>query len=157
MLVETSTVLIRNGDINEKGLRKIRMTTEELMSELRIKGFINTKDIEIAVMESAGKMSVIPKSTSRAVQTKDLQLHPSPTFIPIPLIMDGQVIDHNLKFLQKDRAWLNTQLKSYSIEPDEYTRVTLAFYNQYGVVEVDTSDSKDLSQEPQHYLPGRSN
>ncbi|WLD92786.1 DUF421 domain-containing protein [Alkalihalobacillus sp. AL-G] len=157
LLVATSTVLIRDGDIDEKGLRKVRMTVAELMSELRIKGFANSKDIEIAVMESAGQISVIPKATTRPVQSRDLQLNPSPTFIPIPLIMDGQVIDHNLKFLQKDQNWLRNELARYSLDSGDYSSVTLATYNQEGTVDVDTNNPNDRLQTPQNYKPGNSN
>lgn len=61
LLVESPTILLRNGDIDEKGLKKVKMTTDELLSELRVKGFTNPKDIAMVNMENSGQISVIPK------------------------------------------------------------------------------------------------
>lgn len=155
--IASPTVLIRNGDIEEKALRKVRMTVGELISELRTKGYTKTSDIEIAVLEDMGKFSIIPKSDKRPLQPSDLNMMPKPTFIPIPVIMDGQIIDHNLKYLQKDRSWLNLQLQASGLTIENYKKVTLAIVNQNGSVEVDTNHKKDANHDPYQYKPGNQN
>lgn len=157
LLIASPTVLIRNGDIDEKGLRKSKITTGELLSELRLKGYTRTSDIELAVLEDMGKFSVIPKSSVRPLQPSDINLTPSPTFIPIPVIMDGQILDHNLKYVKKDREWLENQVRAYSLSMDEINTVTLAFINQRGYLEVDTNSKKENDQGPYSYKPGRDN
>jgi uncharacterized membrane protein YcaP (DUF421 family) len=62
ILYESPTVLIRNGDIDQKGLKKVRMPMNELLSHLRVKGYTDTQNIALAVMEETGSLSVIPKS-----------------------------------------------------------------------------------------------
>jgi uncharacterized membrane protein YcaP (DUF421 family) len=156
-LIASPTVLIRNGDIDEKGLRKVRMTVGELYSELRSKGYTKSSDIELAMLEEMGKFSVIPKSNQRPLQPSDLNLQPSPTFIPIPVVMDGQIIDHNLKYLQKDRDWLDLQLKAHSLSIKDIKKVTLAVVNQKGSLEVDNNSPHDNDSGSYSYKPGKSN
>lgn len=101
LLVVSPTVLIRNGDIDERGLRKERLTVNELLGKLREKGYADPADIDLAIIEETGEVSVIPKEEARAVQVRDLNMEAERNFIPIPLILDGEILDHNLKYLQK--------------------------------------------------------
>jgi uncharacterized membrane protein YcaP (DUF421 family) len=71
--------------------------------------------------------------------------------------MDGQVIDHNLKYLRKDRSWLDSELAKQSLNPDDFSKVTLASYDEQGKVCVDLADPDDFPKDPLHYKPGRSN
>jgi uncharacterized membrane protein YcaP (DUF421 family) len=157
VLIASPTVLIRNGDIDEKGLRKAKMTVGELLAELRIKGYTKPSEIEMAVLEDMGKFSVIPKSQFRPLQPSDIQLQPSPTFIPIPIVLDGQIIDHNLKYLQKNREWLELQLNSNGLSIKEVDQVTLAVVNQQGSIEVDTNNPHNNDKGSYSYKPGRDN
>ena len=111
ILYESPTVLIQNGDIDRKGLKKVRMPINQLLSHLREKGYTDTQNIAIAVMEGTGSISVIPKSDFRPVQPSDLKLHVKKEYLPIPLIMDGQIVHHNLKYLQLDQSWLINEIE----------------------------------------------
>ena len=111
ILYESPTVLIRNGDIDREGLKKVRMPMNELLSHLRVKGYTDTQNIALAVMEDTGSISVIPKSEYRPVQPNDLNLIVKKEYLPIPLIMDGQILEHNLKYLQLDRGWLINEVE----------------------------------------------
>jgi uncharacterized membrane protein YcaP (DUF421 family) len=104
-----------------------------------------------------GKFSVIPKSNQRPLQPSDLNMQPSPTFIPIPVVLEGQIIDHNLKYLQKDRDWLELQLKAQALSMDDIKKVTLAVVNQKGFLEVDTNYPHNQDSGPYAYKPGRDN
>lgn len=158
VLVESPTVLLRNGDIDEQGLKTVKMTTDELLSELRVKGFTNPKDIAMVTMENSGQMSVIPKSEFRPLQPSDMKITPSPTFIPIPIIMNGEILDHNLKFLNKDRKWLDKQLKKNQKNIDDLSDITLAVYNEQGTLDIDTDHPNDTNKkDPLNYMPGNEN
>ncbi|MCP3763906.1 DUF421 domain-containing protein [Domibacillus sp. A3M-37] len=156
-LTSTPTVLIRNGDIDEQGLKQIKMTVEELLGELRIKGFSNPSDIAIALMEETGKVSVIPKSSIRSLQPIDLQLSPKPAFVSIPIIIDGEVIIHNLNFIEKDEKWLYKQLQAYNISEGNIHTVTLATFNQEGALEIDNDHTHDYGKGIYNYKPGDEN
>jgi uncharacterized membrane protein YcaP (DUF421 family) len=156
-ITASPTVLIRGGDIDQKGLKKVRMTVQELQGKLRTKGVTKTTDVEMAVMEESGEVSVIPKADYRPLQPSDLQISPSPAFVSIPLVVDGEIIGHNLKFIQKDLDWLYLQLQTNNLSKDDLEKVTLATFNQQGVVEIDTNNPKDHDKGLYNYKPGNDN
>ncbi|SFE57599.1 DUF421 domain-containing protein [Alteribacillus iranensis] len=141
LLVSPPTVLLRNGDIDEKGLQEARMTTSQLLSALRQRGITKTGDVEMAVMEDTGKISVIPKAHARPLQPQDIQLHPTPEYVPIPLIMDGELLRHNLRYLEKEEGWLDAQLQAFGLNKDQIADISLAVYHQDGSVSIDRKKS----------------
>lgn len=82
-----------------------------------------------------------------------------PTFIPIPIIMNGEILDHNLKFLNKDRKWLEKQLKNeHSKNMNQLSEITLATYNEKGKLDIDTKHPyKNDQKKPANYKPGNEN
>lgn len=157
LLITSPTVLIRDGDIDEQGLRRAKMTTASLIGKMRQKGYPNLNDVELAMMEDIGDISVIPKSYARPLQPSDIQLHPSPTFIPIPVIMNGEILDHNLKYLGKDRDWLDSQLNAWETNIDDIADITLATVNEKSSLVVDFDDTDNLPKDALHYKPGNQN
>ncbi|WP_421378176.1 DUF421 domain-containing protein [Bacillus salacetis] len=109
-------IIVANGQIQEKELKNSRMNIPLLMSELRLKGYQNIADVEYAIIEPSGKLSVIPRSKARPVQPSDLSIQASPVSMAFPLIIDGEVNQNNLRFLQKDENWLNNQLRTFSVK-----------------------------------------
>ncbi|MEH7305106.1 DUF421 domain-containing protein, partial [Neobacillus drentensis] len=145
---------IQNGDIDKKGLKKVRMPINELLSHLREKGYTDTQNIAIAVMEGTGSISVIPKSEYRQVQPNDLNLHAKKEYLPIPLIMDGQIIYHNLKYLQLDNGWLNEELEKMG---EKLENITLATFLEDGKLFIDNNEIIEHKNDPYYYKPGRDN
>lgn len=143
ILTSKPTVLVKEGNINKKGLRKVRMTVNELLAELRVKGYSDVKDVSLAMLEEVGKISVIPKAELRSVEPRDVQIEVKPTYIPIALIVDGEIIDQNLESIHRDRHWLLEQLAVYKIHPDQVQNVTLATFNQQKVLDVDIPRDKN--------------
>ncbi|MGM8214922.1 DUF421 domain-containing protein [Bacillaceae bacterium W0354] len=157
VLTSSPTVLVRNGDIDERGLRKVKLNTEELLGELRVKGYTNISDLAVVIMEETGQISAIPKADKRPVQPSDLNMAPSPTFIPIPIIINGELIEHNLKYVKKDKNWLTAQLQSYNLSLEEMDKISLATFNQQGYLDLDTIDRKDQDSGVYSYKPGDHN
>ncbi|MDN4527012.1 DUF421 domain-containing protein [Fictibacillus fluitans] len=153
-LFESPTVLIRNGDIDRKGLKKVRLPIDELLAQLRVKGFTDTRNIALCAMEDNGQISVIPKSNFRPVQPGDLKVKVKREFIPIPVIMDGQVIDHNLKYLKLDREWLLKQVKQKGADVQN---VMLATITESGTLHIDTNNPHNEDKGPYSYKPGEDN
>ncbi|HET7580436.1 MAG TPA: DUF421 domain-containing protein, partial [Bacillales bacterium] len=156
-LMDSPTVLVRNGDIDEKGLKKVRMTTSELIAQLRAKGHTNIKDVEMCTMEDVGIISVVPKSYARPVEPQDIQLKTKPTYIPIPVIMNGQYLDHNLKYLNKDRGWLEQEIANSTTPVSDIGDITLATINEQGKVDIDTDNPTENDKGPYVYKPGQDN
>lgn len=149
---ERPTVLIRNGDIDRKGLKKVRMPMHELLSHLRAKGYTDTQDIAIAVMEETGEISVIPKADYRPVQPNDLNLTVKKEYLPIPLIMDGQILDPNLKYLQLDRGWLIHEVDK---KGEKLENIILATFLENGKIFIDNNDISQHNNDPNAYNPGK--
>jgi uncharacterized membrane protein YcaP (DUF421 family) len=130
------------------------MPMNELLSHLREKGYTDTQNIAIAVMEQTGSISVIPKSEYRPVQPNDLKLNVKKEYLPIPLIMDGQILDHNLKYLQLDQDWLMNEVEKMG---EKVKQVTLATFLENGKLFIDNNKIKDHKKNPSYYNPGKDN
>ena len=154
ILYESPTVLIRNGDVDREGLKKVRMPMNELLSHLRVKGYTDTQNIALAVMEDTGSISVIPKSEYRPVQPNDLNLIVKKEYIPIPLIMDGQILEHNLKYLQLDRGWLINEVEK---KGGKVKNIMLATFLENEKLFIDNNDKKEHKGDPNYYMPGEDN
>lgn len=158
ILTYSPTVLIQNGKIDKKGLKKARINVERLLGILRVQGYTNIKDIHLATMEETGDISIIPNSDKRPLQPNDIQLTPSPAFISIPLIIDGEIINHNLKFLNKNLNWLYEQMSINNLVKSDLDKITLATYNQRGIVNFDTfQQNKQNNKGSYNYKPGNEN
>lgn len=154
VIYENPTVLIRNGDIDRKGLKKVRMPMNELLSHLRVKGFTDTRNIAMAIMEETGNLSVIPKSPYRPVQPNDLKLNVNREYLPIPLIMDGQIIHANLKYLQLEQNWLLNEVEKMGKAVKDIMLATLL---ENGKLYIDNNELTDHNHDPYYYNPGKDN
>jgi uncharacterized membrane protein YcaP (DUF421 family) len=132
------TVLIEHGQIQDKEMRKIRYTINDLLMQLREKGYPNVSDVEFAILETSGSLSVIPKAEKRPVTPSDIGKSVSPESIDMPLISDGQVVKKTLDVLQRDEQWLCEELKRRG-----YERIEDVFYasiDSSGTLFVDVKD-----------------
>ena len=110
------SILIENGRIIEANLRSEMYTLNDLLEQLRIKDTPNISDIEFAILETNGQLSVIPKSQKRPVNAEDLQLSTKYEGLPLDLIVDGAVIDKNLKKANLGEHWLKQQINKFGIQ-----------------------------------------
>ncbi len=90
------SILIEKGKILEKELSRVRMNLNDLLEQLRGKDYPNIAEVDYAILESNGKLSVIPKGNSRPVTTKDLGILVPDPGLPLSLVIDGEIITHNL-------------------------------------------------------------
>ncbi|AEF17932.1 MULTISPECIES: YetF domain-containing protein [Thermoanaerobacterium] len=109
------TVLIDKGKILTKELQKERYNINDLLEELRVMGYPNIADVEYAILETNGCLSVIPKVEKRPVTPNDLNLTPQYEGLPLPIIIDGKIISKNMEMANVDMNWLNEQLKMWNI------------------------------------------
>ncbi|HHV73059.1 MULTISPECIES: DUF421 domain-containing protein [unclassified Thermoanaerobacterium] len=109
------TVLIDKGKILTKELQKERYNINDLLEELRVMGYPNIADVEYAILETNGCLSVIPKVDKRPVTPNDLNLTPQYEGLPLPVIIDGKIIEKNMEIANVDMNWLNEQLKMWNI------------------------------------------
>jgi uncharacterized membrane protein YcaP (DUF421 family) len=110
------TVLIENGKLKEQALKKEMFTINELLEQLRIKNISNISDVEFAILETNGQLSVIPKSQKRPLNPEDLNIQTEYEGLPLDLIVDGNVNTANLKTANLDEKWLSDELKKFGVE-----------------------------------------
>ncbi len=108
-------VLVQNGQILEDTMRKSRFNLDDLLTELRLNNYPYLSDIEFAILESNGSLSIIPKSQSRAVTPEDLQIPTKYEGMPTVLIEDGNIIEDNLRENHLDKTWLLGELTKFGI------------------------------------------
>lgn len=122
----------------ENALRKIRFTVDELLEQLRHEQIFDLGKIEFAVLETTGKISILLKSQFAPLTPSDIKIATNYQGITTELIYDGVIIEENLKRVNLDRDWLDSQLKSLKIKsPGE---VFLATLNTEGKLYVDKYD-----------------
>ncbi|AVX20947.1 MAG: DUF421 domain-containing protein [Bacillota bacterium] len=105
------SIVVANGQPVIEEMKRLRYSLDDLMAQLREKGFTSPAEVEFAVLETSGKLSVIPKSQNRPVTPADLSLATSYEGLPIPLIKDGIVQKHNLGQIGLSENWLVGELQ----------------------------------------------
>ncbi|WP_240666718.1 DUF421 domain-containing protein [Longirhabdus pacifica] len=145
------SMIVENGKLNNKEMKNQKYNLDDLMLQLREKGITNISDVEFALLEPTGKLSVVrdnskasghsaPKMKSNnkyfnTTQLKNIHF----TELPIPLIMDGKVQDHHLEDIHKTRFWLKNVIQQHGIQ--HFKDVLLCTVNHNGEIYVDKKDT----------------
>jgi uncharacterized membrane protein YcaP (DUF421 family) len=129
------SILIAGGKIFRDELKKNRINLPFLLSLLRLKGYANVSDVEFAILEPTGNLSVLPKSQNRPVQTKDLKINTEYEGLALPLIIDGEIQYNNLKYANLNTEWLNREIKKAGA--DKVEEIFLAELKSAGELYVD--------------------
>lgn len=119
------SILIYRGKINEKELKKERFTINELEERLRGNNVVNLGDVEYAILETSGQVTVIQKPEKRNTIPEDFNIVPKYEGIPYDLVVDGKVMNKNLKAIGKNYNWLKKQVEKFDIKPEEALVVTI--------------------------------
>ena len=108
-------ILVENGRIIDKNVKKLRITVNELMMKLRGKDVFDLEDVQFAVMESNGQLSVLIKSDKKPITPQDMNLKVKSSSLINDIVIDGKIIDRNLEIAGIDRKWLQSELKKKKI------------------------------------------
>lgn len=110
------TVLVKQGKVMEENLKQVRLTGEELLREARAKDAFNLGDVEFAVMESNGEISVLLKSDRKPLSSRDLGKKVLPQGEPQAVILDGHILHDPLTEAGLDQHWLKEQLENNGVD-----------------------------------------
>ena len=124
------SLLIYRGKIDEKILRQERITINELQERLRKNNIFSLADVEYAILETSGEVTVIQKPEKRTVITQDLNLNPEYEGITYDLVLDGKIMYENLKAIGRDEKWLEKELKKFNTKPKDTLIATIDGKNQ---------------------------
>ena len=119
------SALIRRGRIDAKEMRKNRISIDELLSELRQKDISDINEVDYAIMEQNGKLTVIKKKSYSPPTLNDLGIKADESGIPHIIISDGRIDRHGLKQVKKSREWLMGYLKAKKLSPSDIYIMTL--------------------------------
>lgn len=122
LITGVPTKIISNGKFDKKQLTRLRITLDDVMEQLRLAGYSTIAEIDSAIIETNGQLSIIPKESERPVVCGDLNLSPPQTHLPYTLISDGKLRKNNLESSGISEKWLKDRLKKYNIT--DYSQVT---------------------------------
>lgn len=111
----TPTILMDHGKLYPANLKKAKLDLSEFMVLCRQQGYFDLTNIQTAVFEYNGKLTILPVSSQRPATPNDMNLAPAQELLFTELIMDGRIMESNLKRMGLDLAWLNKQLKQRHI------------------------------------------
>lgn len=138
------TILIENGRIIEENLRKERFNINDLVEELRMKGVFNISDVEFALLETSGRVSIKLKSQKLPVTPSDIGIPTNYQGLSTNLIIDGEIIKNNLMYVKLDETWLTNELGKRGINSAK--EVLLASLDTEGNLYVSLKNKKNGSK-----------
>lgn len=112
-------ILIYRGRIDEKALIQENFTINELQERLRVNGVSSIEDVEYAILETSGQLSVIEKPNKRTTTPEDFGIMPEYVGISYDLVIDGKIMYDNLKKLDKSYDWLKKEVGKFGLLPEE--------------------------------------
>ena len=119
------SILIYRGRIQEENMKKERFTINELEERLRGENVFDIGDVEYAILETSGQISVIQKPNKRTTIPEDFGIDPPYEGISYDLVVDGKIMKQNLEKLGKDYNWLLKQVEQFGIKPEDALIATI--------------------------------
>lgn len=114
-----STVIIRDGKVDEEAMKRVRMTVLDLIELLRQNDIFELNQVAYAVLEVNGNLSVLKKSQFETVTRKDMKIKPSKDGLALPVICDGRIIEESLKTIDVDKDTLFKTLSEHKVMLDD--------------------------------------
>lgn len=134
------SVIIADGKIIEKEMRRQRYNINDLLAQLREKDVFDISDVRYAVLETTGELSVIVKSTKRPLKPEDMNLNPPEEDIPLSLVLDGELLEQNLHYLGLSRGWFEKKLKELGLELED---IMYASMNNQGKLYISEKEKEE--------------
>lgn len=121
----TPTIIMNDGKIYRRNMKKAKLDLSEFMVMCRQEGYFNLNDIKTAIFEYNGRLTILPKCTKRPANPEDLNITPETEYVFTEVIMDGKILEDNLKRKGLDTVWLKKEMKNqgYKSEKDVYLGV----------------------------------
>ncbi len=134
MMSGQSVVIIKNGLIDREAMKRVRLTTLDLIELLRQCDVFNLSDVAFAVLEVNGNLSVLKKSECEPLTPKDIDLSPPAAMLSLPVICDGRVVDESLSALCYSRAEFDAILKKQNKAAEDIFLMTLDRNGQFEII-----------------------
>ncbi len=143
-VIGVPTIIIEDGKINLNALRKTKLDINDLLEQCRNEGYFDISQVSYAILEVNGKLSILAKSDYEKLTRKDLKIKADKAYLSVNLIIDGVLMEENLKNSNKDKDWLDKQLKKQGYA--NYNNILLATLTNgvLSIFEKDTNKEKKV-------------
>ena len=108
----TPTIVLENGKLHRANMKKAKLELSELMVMCRQQGYFDLRDVHTAVFEYNGKLTILPMAAKRPATPADMKIYPIQEELLAEVIMDGRILEDNLRRMGVDAKWLTTQLRA---------------------------------------------
>jgi uncharacterized membrane protein YcaP (DUF421 family) len=115
LLYGRPSLILDHGRLLQGELERNRLTVDELMEELRKQGIVDFSAVKYAILENSGEISVIPYEGEAPATPKQLSLCVAEAGLPVVVVNDGRILDHNLRHMGRDRSWLYQKLREQGL------------------------------------------
>ena len=132
LLMGKALVLFQDGKLYRENLKKAKLDLNEFLTQCRIAGYFDLREIQLAVLENNGRIAFLPTSEARPATPEDLNRHPQKALPMLSVVLDGKVLRENLALLGFDGGWLEGQLEKLGFS--QTVDVFLALCDQTGTV-----------------------
>ena len=116
LLCGKPVILVENGNILQKNLRKTRVTLDELTGHLRLNNVLDVKSVQYAILETNGSLSVFPYPQERPASAKEAGVQTKKQYLPLTIVSDGVLLTENLQKAGKTKAWLDKLLQQHDAQ-----------------------------------------
>lgn len=134
--IGTPTIIMQDGKFIKNNMKKVHVDVNDLLEEARIKGYFDINEINYAVMEANGEMSFLPKVKYKNITVGDMNIDLSETTIVGNIIVDGKILESNLKLFNKSKKWLLNKINNYNIKD-----ILLCTITQKGEMNIYTNEN----------------
>lgn len=142
-IIGVPTVIIEDGKINLNALKKTKLDINDLLEQCRGEGYFDISEISYAILEVNGKLSILPKSDYQVPNLKDLKIKKNKAYLSVNVIIDGVLMENNLKNTNKNLEWLNKELEKQG--HTNYENILLATVTN-GVLSVFEKNNTEMKE-----------
>lgn len=128
------SILIKNGKLDQKELAKSRIGINEFLGELRIKDVSDISQVDYAILEQNGQLSVFLKSENQPITLADMNIAKNNSGIGHAIIVDGDINESNLKGSNKNQDWLNRYLTNHNLKAENIFLLTVNDTNDINII-----------------------
>lgn len=133
ILIGVPTIIIQNGRILEKSLKKLKIDINDLMEQTRAEGYFDISELEYVLMEANGKLSILPKAQYKPLTPSDMKIKVKKSSLCSNVIIDGKIMVNNLKNSNITQNWLKKQLSSRGYKIDQILLATVDDENKISI------------------------
>lgn len=138
----TAKVVIRDGKIEQGVLKELRFSIDDLMVALRGKDVFDISEVQFAVIETNGKISVYKKFDNRETTNQDLKINGTSKNPPMIVIEDGVLVEHGLREIEKEKSWVEEQIAKKHLTINQVFLMTADRNGKVSIIEKNRRDIK---------------